>query len=176
MAAADRRATTQPSWNKKAPDANSATVSGKSSQDYLNEGNAAFKAEDYKAAIVPYQKALDLEKQNQKLEKKWWFILIDNLSIAYGISGDIRNSRATIEYGLTKETTYPFFYYNLADTYGEEGDEENAIKNLQLAYKYKANVLENEHLPDAATDSSFKKFAGSEKFKKALADLKADGQ
>ncbi|MEP7074986.1 MAG: hypothetical protein ABI878_04180, partial [Acidobacteriota bacterium] len=69
--------------DKKAPSSNSDTTSGKTSQDYLNEGNAAFKAKDYKAAIVPYQKALDLEKQNQKLEKKWWFILIDNLSIAY---------------------------------------------------------------------------------------------
>lgn len=158
--------------SKPANDAKQNSTSGKTSQDYLNDGNAAFKAKDYKAAIVPYQKALDMEKQDQKLEKKWWFILIDNLSIAYGITGDIKSSRATIEYGLSKETTYPFFYYNLADTYGEEGDEDNAIKNLQLAYKYKANVLPGEHLPDATTDSSFQKFSGSEKFKSALAEMK----
>ncbi len=159
--------------NKSGSSPTSANTSGKSSQDYLDEGNAAFKTKDYKAAIGPYQKALDLEKQDQKLQKKWWFILIDNLTLAYGISGDNKNARATAEYGISKDATYPLFYYNLADTYGEDGDEANAIKNLELAYKYKANVLDGEHIPDAATDDSFKKFRDSAKFKQALADMKA---
>jgi len=154
-----------PSNTKDAP-------STKTSQDYLNDGNIAFKAKDYKAAIAPYQKALELEKQNQKLEKKWWFILIDNLTLAYGISGDNENARATAEYGISKDPTYPLFYYNLACTYGEDGDEDATIKNIQMAYKYKANILEGEQIPDPLNDSSFKKFRDSDKFKKAVAELK----
>ncbi len=158
---------------KSAPTPGTANTSGKTSQDYLDEGNIAFKAKDYKAAIAPYEKALDLEKQEQKLQKKWWFILIDNLTLAYGISGDNKNAKATAEYGISKDATYPLFYYNLADTFGEDGDEDNAIKNIRLAYKYKSNLLAGESIPDAANDSSFKKFKDSAKFKQALTEAKA---
>lgn len=159
---------TATSANNSKPDA----ASTKTSQDYLEEGNAAFKEEDYKKAIEPYRKAFEMEKKDQKLEKKWWFILIDNLSIAYGITGDVKNSREVLEYGISKEPKYPLFYYNLADGYGEENDEANALKNLELAYKYKANILDGEHIPEPTTDSSFRVLMKSPTFKKAVMEMK----
>src|SRR3982751_7076698 len=100
----------------------------KTSMDYLAEGSRYYMNRDYKKAIPPYQKALDLEKGGRKLEKKFWIVLVDNLGMAYGITGDIKSSFAVFEYGIANEPTYPLFYYNTACGYGELGDEENAIK------------------------------------------------
>ncbi|HRI02582.1 MAG TPA: hypothetical protein PLL77_02460 [Pyrinomonadaceae bacterium] len=144
----------------------------KTSMDYLEEGSQAYLNGDFKKAIPPYQKALDLEKQDRKLEKKFWIVLVDNLGISYGITGDIKNSMAVFEYGIKVEPTYPLFYYNMACGYGELSDEDNAIKYLRSAFKYKDNMIEGEAFPDPMTDSSFSKFAKSEKFKAAIKDMK----
>lgn len=146
----------------------------KSSLEYMAEGSRYYLAGDYKKAIPPYQKALDLEKQERKLERKLWIALVDNLGISYGITGDIRSSHAVFEYGISKDPTYPLFYYNMACGYGELGDEDNAIKWLRPAFKYKANMLEGERFPDPEIDSSFAKFRESDKFKKALAEMRTN--
>ena len=151
-------------------------VAQKTSLDYVAEGSRSYLERDYKAAIPPYQKALDLEKQERKLEKKWWIVLVDNLGMAYGITGDIKSSMSVFEYGIANEPTYPLFYYNMACGYGELGDEANAIKFLQPAYKYKKNMLDGERLPDPLTDSSFSRFADSETFKKAVKEMKSGKQ
>src|SRR5262245_10710806 len=76
----------------------SVTTVQKTSMQYLAEGSKYYMEGDYKGAIVPYQKALDLEKQDRKLERKFWIVLIDNLGMAYGITGDIKSSFAVFEY------------------------------------------------------------------------------
>jgi hypothetical protein len=76
------------------------------------------------------------------------------------------------EYGIKEEPTYPMFYYNMACGYGEMDDEENAIKYLRPAFKYKVNMIKGETLPDPATDSSFKRLMKSERFRKAIAEMK----
>jgi tetratricopeptide (TPR) repeat protein len=144
----------------------------KSSFEYMREGSEAFAAGRYQKAIGPFQKALDLEKQDRKLEKNLWFVLIDNLAMSYGISGDLKNSRATLEYGISKEPEYPMFYYIMANTYGEESDEAGAIKYLRYAFKYKANMLDGESLPDPMTDDSFRSLVKSETFRRAIAEMK----
>jgi len=145
----------------------------KTSMDYLGEGSRYYINHDYQRAIPPYQKALDLEKADRKLEKKFWIVLVDNLGMAYGITGDIKSSMAVFEYGIASEPTYPLFYYNMACGYGELGDEDNAIKFLRPAYKYKNNMLSGEHLPDPMTDSSFQKFVDNETFRRAVKEMKA---
>ena len=102
--------------------ASGAFAQSKTSLQYLAEGSKFYLERDYKRAIPPYQKALDLEKRERKLERKFWIVLVDNLAMAYGISGDIKNSQAVLEYGISKEPTYPLFYYNMACGYGELGD------------------------------------------------------
>ncbi len=146
----------------------------KTSLEYMRDGSAAFMNGSYTKAIEPFQKALDLEKQDRKLEKNLWFALIDNLAMAYGITGDLKNSRLTLEYGISKEPAYPMFYYIMASTYGEEDDEPNAIKYLRLAFKHKKNMVVGEDFPDPLVDDSFKNFADSVTFKKAVGEIKKE--
>jgi len=98
-------------------------------------------------------------------------VLIDNLGMARGMTDDIKGSLAVLEYGISKEPAYPMFYYHIACGYSELNDQDNAIKYLRLAAKYKANMISGETFPDPATDNSFHNFAGGEKFKNALAAL-----
>lgn len=92
--------------------------------------------------------------------------------MAYGITGDIKSSFGVFEYGISVEPTYPLFYYNMACGYGELGDEDNSIKWLRPAFKNKANMMPGERFPNPETDSSFAKFRDSEKFQKAINEMK----
>lgn len=139
---------------------------------YLQQGSEYYLQHDYKGAIGPYQKALELVKQGAKLDKTWVRVLIDNLGMSYGISGNLDNAKETFEYGISKDDEYPLFYYNMACTYGEMDNEEKAIEYLRGAYERKDNMIEGEHFPEPATDSSFEKFMGSAKFRAALAEMK----
>ena len=57
----------------------------------------------YQKAVAAYSRALALEKTKRVLGRNAWLILIDNLGIAYGITGELQKSRETLEYGLTFE-------------------------------------------------------------------------
>ena len=150
----------------------SSAAAQKTSLEYASEASNYYLERNYKKAIPLYQKAVDLEKKERKLEKNIWIVAVDNLAMAYGITGDIKNSMSVLAYGISKEPTYPLFYYNMACGYGELNDEDNAIKWLRPAFKHKANMLPGERLPNPETDSSFEKFRDSDKFKKAIAEMK----
>lgn len=145
---------------------------GKTSLEFMKEGNELFYKKKYQEATVPYQKALDLEKTSPQLSKDLWHITIDNLSIAYGISGDLEKAKGVLDYGISKDPDYPLFYYNMADIYGEKNDEDNAIACLKKAYEHKANLIAGEKIPNPETDDSFRNLMKSEKFQKAVKELK----
>ena len=149
-----------------------AFAQGKTSLQYAAEGSKYYLDGEYKKAIPPYQKAVDLEKKERKLNKAIWLVVVDNLGMAYGMTGDIKKSMEVLEYGIKEEPTYPMFYYNMACGYGELDDEDNAIKYLRSAFKYKDNMIEGEHFPNPETDSSFQRLMKSEKFRKAIAEMK----
>jgi tetratricopeptide (TPR) repeat protein len=144
----------------------------KSSFDYMNEASAAYSRGDYRGAIPLYEQALEMEKRDPQLEKEIWYVLVDNLAMAHGISGDLKSSRLVLDYGISKDSKYAMFHYILACTYGEEGDEANALRHLSTAYKNRVHVMKGEELPDPLADSSFASFADSESFKKAVANMK----
>jgi tetratricopeptide (TPR) repeat protein len=137
----------------------------------LEQGSRFFLDGDYKQAINPYQKALDREKQNRTLDQSLWRVLVDNLGMAYGISGDLKKAKQTFEYGLEKDPKYPMFHYNLACTYGEMNDPDNALVYLKQAFEYKANMIKGERFPDPWTDSSFQRFMSNDKFVNALREI-----
>jgi tetratricopeptide (TPR) repeat protein len=126
---------------------------------------------DYKRAIPPYQRALDLEKKERTLNQNLWRVLIDNLGMSYGISGDLKKAKETFEYGLSKDPKYPMFHYNLACTYGEMDDVDNAITYLKSAFENKQNMIKGERFPDPWTDSSFQRFMNNDKFVGALREM-----
>ena len=144
----------------------------KSSYDYAQEGSAFFLKDNYQKAIEPYQKAVDLEKEQPKLDKNLWRAVTDNLAMSYGITGNLPKAKETLEYGMSKDPDYPMFFYIMANVYGEANDEDNAIVYLKRAYERKGNMIAGETLPDPMTDDSFKRFVKSEKFIKAVNELK----
>lgn len=134
-------------------------------------GSSLYNNRDYAHAIAYYEKALEAERKKPSLKKEFWFVLVDNLGMAYGISGDLPRAKKTFEYGLSKEKTYPMFYYNLACAYAEMGDLDHSLENLRTAFRYKANVVKGESMPNPETDDSFKKYLGNEKFKALLKEI-----
>ena len=144
---------------------------GKTALQYLEEGSSYYVRHDFKRAIPPYQKALELEKEHPTLDKTLWKVLVDNLGMAYGISGDLRKAKEIFAYGISKDPDYPLFYYNMACTYGEMKEMEKAIEYLKLAFERKKNMIRGEHMPDPATDSSFARFMKNETFLNALKEL-----
>jgi tetratricopeptide (TPR) repeat protein len=142
------------------------------SMENFNFGNYFYNNKDYLNATKYYKKALDQEKAKLTLAEEYFLILIDNLGMAYGISGDLKNSKNIFEFGISKKQDYPMFYYNLACTYAEMNDLDNAIKNLTQAFKYKNNMIKGEVIPDPAKDSSFKKFLSTKQFQNFLETIK----
>jgi hypothetical protein len=140
-----------------------------SSFAFFAEGSKYFVLQQYDKAIGPYQEALDLEKREQKLDSSQWRVLIDNLAMAYGITGKLTAADEVLKYGLSKDPAYPMFYFITADMYAERNDLANTLKYLRLALMYKNNVIPGEKLPDPRTDDSFKRFLKNDEFRK-LAD------
>jgi len=97
---------------------------------------------------------------------------VDNLGISYGISGDNKKAKEVFEYGLSKDATCSMFYYNLACAHAEMNDLDNAIKNLRLAFSYKANMIPGEQIPDPAGDASFARFLSNPRFRKLLEEIR----
>ncbi|MFN2499338.1 MAG: tetratricopeptide repeat protein [Pyrinomonadaceae bacterium] len=141
--------------------------------ELVREGSSYYIKHDFEKAIGPYQKALELEKEKRTLDKTIWKVLVDNLGMAYGITGDLDKAKETFEYGISKDPDYPLFYYNLACTYGEKKDMDKAIEYLKLAFDRRENMIPGERMPNPATDSSFKHFMRNERFKAALEELRS---
>jgi len=143
-----------------------------SSLDLVREGSYYYMKHDFEKAIGPYQKALDLEREKRTLDKTIWKVLVDNLGMAYGITGDLDKAKEVFAYGISKDPDYPLFYYNMACTYGEKKNMDKAIEYLKLAFDRRENIISGEEMPNPATDSSFKGFVKNEKFRAALKELK----
>jgi tetratricopeptide (TPR) repeat protein len=138
------------------------------------DGSRAFIQETpagFEKAVAAYSRALALEKFKRVLGRNAWLVLIDNLSIAYGIAGNLGKSRQTLEYGLSVEPSYPMFYYNLACGAAEGGDKAKALALLKQAFAFRANVIPNEKMPEPSTDDSFQRFMGDPQFVTALKAL-----
>jgi tetratricopeptide (TPR) repeat protein len=138
---------------------------------YFGLGSKAYLQRDYSAAAGSYQKALDLEKEKRTLSRDYFRVLVDNLGMSYGINGKLPQAKATFEYGLTQDAEYPMFFYNLACTYGETARMNEALGQLRLAYKYKANGIPGEAMPDPLKDDSFRYFVDKPEFVKAVQEM-----
>ena len=136
------------------------------------EGSKYFVQNQFDKAIGPYQEALDLEKKEQKLSSTQWRVLVDNLAMAYGITGDSKSAEAVLNYGLSKDPTYPMFYFITADVYAERNDLSNTMKYLRLALMYKSNAIPGESLPDPLKDDSFKRYWNDDEFRKLAAQFR----
>ena len=124
---------------------------------------------DFANAIPLYKEVL---KHDSLLKKEYWYVLIDNLGMSYGMTGDLKSAEKIFKYGLSKDSIYPLFYYNLACTYAGKNDLSLCLFYLKSAYKYKNNMMPEESFPDPAEDDSFKIFMNNKKFITTLNELK----
>ena len=130
-----------------------------------------FLKRDFRNAAIHYQRVVDREKQKRTLGETDWRVAVDNLAMAYGISGDFDRAEATLRYGIAEDPTYPMFYYNLACTHAEQDDLADAIAALKKAYALKQNMIEGEEIPDPRSDSSFEKYRTNPTFQAALREI-----
>jgi tetratricopeptide (TPR) repeat protein len=137
-------------------------------------GSALYLQNKYDQAIQPYQKAFDLEKAQPQLDKTLWRVLIDNLGMAYGMTGRLKEARSTFEQGIQADPTYPMFHYNLACTFAEMDDLDHAMQSLKTAFLYRKNQNPGEEgMPDPRQDSSFQHFMKNETFRTLVNNLTA---
>lgn len=143
----------------------------RSSMELVGQASGLYLQHNYQGAIGPYSQALELEKANPTLEKPLWRVLVDNLGMSYGITGNLQKAKETFEYGVSKDPEYPLFYYNLACTYAEMDDATQAKEYLTKAFDHKANILPGETLPDPRTDDSFQKLMKDKEFRELVDTL-----
>jgi len=135
-------------------------------QMYL--GQALFRQEKYADAVVPYERARALEASGRKLSSDQQRILVDQLVMSYGISGDLKKARGLLGDAIRQDPEYPLNYYNLACAFAEEGNKSKVLANLSLAFQHKDRVLKGEKMPDPRADSSFQKYVRDEDFIKLM--------
>ena len=127
-------------------------------------GTTFYNNGDYARAARFYQRSLDAQQAAPLLNDQMWHVLVDNLGMAYGMSGDLPHAKQVFEAAIAKDPQYPLFEYNLACYYGEKNDLENAITHLKRAFELRANVLPGEKMPDPLQDDSFQRFRNNEQF------------
>jgi len=95
---------------------------------------------------------------------KWRRVTTDQLSMALGMSGDLKGSREVNQTAIAKDPDYPLYYFNLACADAESGDAANARTHLQQAFDRRANTLQGESFPDPAADDSIQKLKSNKDF------------
>jgi tetratricopeptide (TPR) repeat protein len=134
-------------------------------------GNALFYQNKFSDAIPEYERALARNEKAKDLSQTEERLLIDNLGMAYGLSGHLDKCKKFYEDAIKKDPSYPDYYYNLACIVAEQGDLDAAITNLKLGFDRRSNSLPGESYSNPRTDDSFKKFLGNEKFEAALKEM-----
>jgi tetratricopeptide (TPR) repeat protein len=144
------------------------------SRELLDMGNALYRRSDYAQAISPYQKAFELEKAEPQLDRTLWRVLIDNLGMAYGMTGRLKEAQSTFQEGIQADPTYPMFHYNLACTFAEMNDIDHAMQSLTIAFRHRKNQNPGDKgMPDPRQNSAFQRFMKKDTFRNLVNDLAA---
>ena len=116
----------------------------------------------FDAAAAYYQRALDTAPADTPINYKRF--IVDQLTMSYGMSGQIKKSRAVNEAAIQTDPDYPLYYYNLACADAEQGKAADAKTHLQQAFDRRANTLKGETLPDPTKDDSILKLKKDKAF------------
>lgn len=138
-------------------------------QIYL--GQSLYVQKKYAESVAPFEKARELEAGGMKLNSDQHRILVDQLVIAYGISGNLKKAHALLDEAIRQDPDYPLNYYNLACAYAGEGDKPKMLASLSTAFQHKDHVLKGEQMPDPRTDDSFQNYVHDPDFVKLMKQL-----
>jgi tetratricopeptide (TPR) repeat protein len=134
-------------------------------------GHSLYYQERYKEAIPEYERAAQINERTHELGSTEERILVDNLGMAYGLSGQLNRAKEYFQAAIEKDPEYPLYYYNLACAYAELGSLDQALRNLRLAFERKDGFLEGESFPNPREDDSFARFLGNIEFEGAMVEL-----
>lgn len=130
--------------------------------DYFRVASILFKSSPGLSAPY-YKSALDaMPKTDEMLTPRR--MTTDQLVMALGMSGDLKNSRAVAEMAVAADPDYPINYYNLACADAEQGNAAQAKTHLQQAFDRRAHVLPGESMPDPTKDDSILKLKQDKEF------------
>jgi hypothetical protein len=142
-----------------------------SMMDYFTLGSIFFNVtKSFESAAIYYQRALDTLPSNSPLKLRR--VITDQLAMSYGISGQIKQSRALNEDAIRTDPDYRLYYYNLACADAEQGKAADAKLHLQKAFDRKANTIPGEKLPDRTQDDSILKLKKNKEFWAFVQNLK----
>ncbi|HUJ96409.1 MAG TPA: tetratricopeptide repeat protein [Terriglobales bacterium] len=119
----------------------------------------------FQDSIPEYEKAHELAAAGH-LSAEEERHLNDQLAIAYMIASNFDKAIEVYRTVLAKDPDYPPYYYNLACTYAAKGDLDHALSSLREAYARKDKWPQGQMFPNPRKDTSFKRYAGDEKFEK----------
>src|SRR4029077_11704329 len=137
-------------------------------------GNALSRQYEYARAIAPYQKAFELEKEEPQLDRTLWRTLIENLGMAYGMTGHLKEAKAIYGEGIQADPTYPMFHYNLACAFADMNDLDHAMQSLKTAFRHRKNQNSGETvMPDPRQSLSFQRFMKDDNFRDLVNGLAA---
>jgi tetratricopeptide (TPR) repeat protein len=115
-------------------------------------GNAIYYQHNYQPAIEVYAPLVEEELKDPQLARLMQdaevpLALIDNLAMAYGISGQYEKCLATLDKGLALAPDYPSFHFNRACFYAEMGGkEEEALASTEQALRKAMRTLSLEEM------------------------------
>jgi tetratricopeptide (TPR) repeat protein len=131
----------------------------------------AYLEKKYAEAVVPFEKARELEASGTKMNSDQHHILIDQLVISLGESGDLKKVHVLLDEAIRQNPDYPLNYYNLACAFAGEGDKPKVLANLSLAFQHKDHVIKGERMPDPRTDDSFQNYVHDADFVKLMKQI-----
>jgi tetratricopeptide (TPR) repeat protein len=133
-------------------------------------GQSLFRQQKFTDAIGPLEKAHQLEAGDEKLASDQHRILVDQLVIAYRITGNLEKVHTLLGDAIRQDPNYPLNYYNLACAFAEEGDKAKMLANLSTAFQHKDHVLKGEQMPDPRSPP-FQKYVHDDDFIKLMKQI-----
>jgi len=134
-------------------------------------GDLQYAMRRYNAAADEYAKTLKLNETLQTLSPDQLHSVTNNLGVAIALGGNLEKAKDTFADAVKQDPDYPLYHYNLSCTYAELGQLDPAMEELQVAWKLRKNLGENERFPDPRQDSSFKNYLNDPKFQETVQNM-----
>jgi tetratricopeptide (TPR) repeat protein len=134
---------------------------------YAQLGHVYFLIPKAQQAIDAYEKARELDAKDHQLTADERHDLYDALGVGYGMEREYDKSIEVLQSAIKDDPDYGDYEYNLACTYSEKGDLDEALKHLQRAWELRNSF----RFPDVTKDSSFKRWRNDSRFQEAAGKM-----
>jgi tetratricopeptide (TPR) repeat protein len=148
------------------------TAKPSSSFDFYYKGKFAIYQKQYQQAAEHLNTALNLELKQPQLDDEHWRKLLGHLVDIYTATGDKTRIKELLDYGVSRDPTFPLFHLALAQHYAARGDLDATLAALEKAYLYRKNDRHHALWTDPMSHPAYEPFKKNEKFRKAVKAMK----